>query len=60
MATWEELGYRVEQAAGMVSEQADCTMDEAFVMLMEQASVQRQTLTEIVDAVLQGRIRFGL
>ena len=44
----------------MVSVQAGCTLDDALVMLMERASVQGQTLTEIADAVLRGLIRFGL
>ena len=60
MATWEELGYHVEQAANMVRVQADCTLDEALEMMMERASEQRQTLTEIADAVLKGLIRFEL
>ncbi len=60
MATWEELGYRVQQAASTDSVQVECTIDDALVMLMERASVQRQTLTEIADGVIRGQIRFGI
>ena len=60
MATWEEVSYRVTEAQGMVSVQADCTLDEALVLMIERANVQRETLTEIAEAVLERRIRFGL
>ena len=59
MATAEEMSDRVGQASGMVSVQADCPLDEALVIMMDRASVQHQTLTQIAEGVIQRRIRFG-
>ena len=47
MPNWEEFAYHVARAQGMVSVQADCTMDEALMMMMERSQVQHQTVTEI-------------
>jgi len=60
MPTWEDLSYRVAKASGMVSVQADCTINEPLVMMEERAQVSHQTLTEVADDVLARRIRFGL
>ena len=60
MSTFEDPGYYVEQAERIVSLQAECTLDEALVLMMERASVQRMTLTEIADAVLGGSSGSGL
>jgi AmiR/NasT family two-component response regulator len=49
----------VNQASGMVSVQAACTMDEALVLMMDRATVQGETLDEIASAVLDRTIRFG-
>jgi AmiR/NasT family two-component response regulator len=60
MPTWEEVGHHVAQAQGMVSVQAECSVDQALILMVERAQVQRQTLTEIAEEVLARRIRFGL
>jgi hypothetical protein len=44
----------------MVSVQAECTLDEALVMLKERAQVSGQTLAEVAAATVERRIRFGL
>jgi len=60
MVNWEDHLYRVVQAQGMVSVQADCSLDNALVMMHERAQVQHRTLPQIADAVLARSIRFGL
>jgi hypothetical protein len=60
VASWEELSYRVAGAQGMVSVQADCTLADALVMMIERAHVQHETLTQIAEDVLERRIRFGV
>jgi AmiR/NasT family two-component response regulator len=58
MATWEELSFRVAQAQGMVSVQADCTNLEALVLMKERARLRDQSLKEIADGVVERRIWF--
>ena len=49
----------VNQASGMVSVQAECSIDEALVMMKERAAVSGQTLLEIAGDTVERRIRFG-
>jgi AmiR/NasT family two-component response regulator len=49
----------VAQAQGMVSVQADCSLEEALELMRDRATVTHQTLDEIADAVLDRSIRFG-
>lgn len=51
--------HRVNQASGMVSVQADCTIDEAVVLMQDRAATMGQTLDEIAAAVIDRSIRFG-
>ena len=59
MAAWEELSFRVSQAQGMVSVQAECSLPEALVMMQDRATVQHQTIVQVADAILNHSIRFG-
>jgi len=43
----------------MVSVQADCTIDEAVVLMQDRAATMGQTLDEIAAAVIDRSIRFG-
>jgi AmiR/NasT family two-component response regulator len=52
-------GVKVTQASGMVSVQAACSVDEALALMRDRATVQRQTMDQIAEAVLDRRIRFG-
>ena len=58
MLTWREV-ERVFQAQGMVSVQAECSIDEALILIGERALVQHRDVIEIADAVLEHLIRFG-
>jgi AmiR/NasT family two-component response regulator len=46
------------QAMGMVSAQAACTLDEAFVLICDRASVRHCSVYEIATAVIDHTIRF--
>ena len=37
MVVWEEINWRIAQASGMVSVQADCSCSEAVGMMRERA-----------------------
>ena len=50
---------RVSQAAGMVSVQARCSLEEALVLLQDRAVVTGETLSEIADATVEREISFG-
>jgi AmiR/NasT family two-component response regulator len=54
-----EHSFTVYQAQGMVTVQAACTFAEAFAMMHERAQVQRMTVEEVAEAVVERRIRFG-
>jgi hypothetical protein len=54
-----EHGERVTEAVGMVRAQADCTMEEAFVLMHERAQISGVSQEDIVDAVLDHSIQFG-
>jgi hypothetical protein len=59
MPTDGELSASVSQAAGMVSVQAECTVDEALVLMKDRAQVSGMHLLDVADATLEHRIRFG-
>jgi hypothetical protein len=43
----------------MVSVQADCTVEEALMLMQDRALVERRTLDQIADGVLDRSVRFG-
>lgn len=59
MPTWEQRSRTVLQAAGMVSVQADCSVDEAVVLMDERAQVIGQSREAIATGVVERLIRFG-
>jgi len=59
MPVWEHRSPKVIQAAGMVSVQADCTLDEAIGFMEDRALIQHQTREQIAEAVVARQIRFG-
>jgi AmiR/NasT family two-component response regulator len=48
----------VAQASGMVSVQADCSLDAALVRMEERAASTDETLDEIAHAVVERQLRF--
>jgi AmiR/NasT family two-component response regulator len=50
---------QVSQAAGMVSVQAECTVDEALLKLSEFARSRNQTMHETAVQVVERRLRFS-
>ena len=58
MQGWDELSAQVSQATGMVLVQADCSADEALVLLKDYARQSQQTLFAVAAATIEKRIRF--
>jgi hypothetical protein len=58
MPTWVHRSAKVMQAAGMVSVQANCTVDEAMTLMEERARATNQTRRQIAEAVIARTIRF--
>ena len=56
---WTRHGHVVALASGMVSAQAACSLDEAFMLMRERAQVAGQSLYDIANAVVERRIRFA-
>ena len=48
----------VFQAQGMVSVQADCTVDEALTKMHERAQESEMSLEAVAAAIIERRIRF--
>jgi hypothetical protein len=49
----------VNQAAGMVSVQADCMIQDALVLMSTRADESGITLDEVAAAVVDRSVRFG-
>ena len=56
----ETQSDRVAQASGMVSVQAECSVDEAFVMIEERAQVFDLTTEEVAASVVDRQFRFSI
>ena len=52
-------GFEIHQAAGMVSIQSDCELEQAYVLMSDRAAVAHRTLDDIALAVIDRSIRFG-
>ncbi len=52
-------GDQVQHAVDLVRAQADCTLEEAFVLMHERATMSGTTMEKIIASVLDGSIRFG-
>jgi len=50
----------IHQAAGIVSVQADCELEQSYVFMCDRAAVAHLSLDEIAAAVIDGSIRFGV
>jgi hypothetical protein len=59
MATLDVCSFQVALAAGMVSAQANCRLEESVLRMQEHALRVQQTLDEIALAVVERRVRFG-
>ena len=57
-AVADEYRMRANQAAGMVSAEADCSIDKAFDLIFERANGSGRSLEEIIGGVLDRSIRF--
>ena len=58
ISPWERTA-KVAQAQGRVSVQADCTIDQALVLMQDRAVETDHRLIDIADAVVKHQIWFG-
>ena len=56
----EGQGDCMAQASGMVSVQAECSVDEAFVMIEERAQTIDLTTEEVAESVVDRQFRFAV
>lgn len=59
MADWFEYSDRVAQAAGIVSVQAECSVEDAFAMIEERAESTVTTVEHIAFLVVERQVRFA-
>ena len=52
-------GIEIHQAAGMVSIQADCELERAYVLMSDHAEAAHVSLDEVASAVVDRSIHFG-
>ena len=55
----DSYGNLVHQAAGMVSEQCDCTIDQAFARIAQLAGNRGQSVDEVSAQIISRDVRFG-
>ena len=55
----DSYGNLVHQAAGMVSEQCDCTIDQAFARITQFAGNRGQTVDEVSAQIINRDLRFN-
>jgi len=58
LSTLNGRNYRVAQAVVVVSAETDCTVDEALLVMQEEARANGQTLEEVATRVIQSLTRF--
>jgi hypothetical protein len=58
LSTLNGRHYRVAQAVAVVSTETDCTVDEALLVMQEEARANGQTLEEVASRVTQRLTRF--
>jgi len=56
----EPLSYRVHQATGMISAQAECGLDEAVQLLIIRADATHESIEDMALDVIDGVIRFDM
>jgi AmiR/NasT family two-component response regulator len=58
MTTSDGHSVAVAHASGMISEQAECSLEDALVRMQERAQSTGRTVEEIAKAVVEGRLQF--
>jgi len=54
---WDRIA-QVAQASGMVSVQANCTPDEAYILMTARGEMTRRSIEQVAVAVLAHSTRF--
>jgi hypothetical protein len=50
----------VDEAVSKVRSQTGCTLEEAFVLMHERATMSNVTMEDIIDAVIEGEVTFDV
>jgi len=56
--SFHSMSTKVDQAAGMVAVQADCSIEAAVTLLEARAAAAQRSVEEIAEAVVEGSIWF--
>jgi hypothetical protein len=54
-----DFSDRVRQAQAMVAESAKCSLDDALELMTGDADLSDESLEQVADDVLSGRLHFG-
>ena len=55
----KDFSARVRQAQAMVAETAQCSPDDALELMTSSANLDDESLEEVAEEVLSGRLHFG-
>ena len=55
----KDFSARVRQAQAMVAETARCSPDDALELMTSSANLDDESLEEVAEEVLSGRLHFG-
>jgi hypothetical protein len=55
---WEQRAATLSRATGIVSEQADCSLDDALLLLKRRASATSRDLEDMAVAIVTREVRF--
>ena len=57
LSTWDRIA-RVAQATGVVSVQASCSPDDAYVLMTARGQISGRSIEQVATAILEHRSRF--
>jgi hypothetical protein len=55
----KDFSDRVRQAQVMVAESAKCSLDEALELMTGDADLSDESLEQVADDILSGRVQYG-
>ena len=55
----KDFSARVRQAQAMVAESAKCSLDDALELMTGSADVTDESLEQVAEEILSGRVHFG-
>lgn len=55
----KDFSARVRQAQELVAESAKCSLDDALELMTDSADLTDESLEQLADEILSGRVQFG-